>query len=30
LADAKEKFLKEDLPVWFGKLEKCLSGEWST
>jgi glutathione S-transferase len=26
LADAKEKFLKEDLPIWFGKLEKCLSG----
>ncbi len=26
LEAAKTKFISEDLPVWFGKLEKCLSG----
>ncbi len=26
LTDAKDKFIKEDLPSWFGKLDKTLSG----
>ncbi len=26
LTAAKAKFVSEDLPAWFGKLEKCLTG----